>query len=143
VLSARSLSVSLPVQIEYSHERWTIGLDAGYLLVDGAADQWLVAPYATWTAAAPLVLMAVVFAIGIPNGAGTLFGFTGGLQWSFGGGFALLASAGSGIESIGAARLDWKAYVGIQYEFRLFGQSAPGFARRSASGMPGTNRASN
>ena len=120
VITAQELAFALPVQMEYTRERFAIGIDAGYIAVVQAEDQWLVAPYATWQVAEPLALMADVFAVGIPNGLGTTFGFTGGFELSLGRGFSLLASGGTGFASSNTARLSWKAYAGLFYAFDWF-----------------------
>ena len=48
-------------------------------------------------------------------------GVTFGFDWLTPAGFHVLASGGPGVASFGDERLDWQAYLGLQWDFEIWG----------------------
>ena len=113
-------SVVLPLQIEYARGRFAWGLDGTYLFVMEDTDQWLAGSYASFRYRDGLFLLAEVWALGVREGKSTDLGISGGIDWRTPLGPRLLASAGTDIASFGIERIEWRVYLGLQWNFRLW-----------------------
>jgi len=119
--SDRENSVVLPLQIEYARGRFAWGFEGDYLFSLEEADQWLAGTYGSFHCRDDLFLLAEVWALGVREGGSTDLGISGGLDWQTPVGPRMLASVGTGIASFGVGRIEWRAYFGLQWNFRLWG----------------------
>ena len=121
VRTASEVFFLFPFQVEFPLGDFAVGFDAGYALVLDADDGWGAGIYGTWQAHDRLALMAelrsekdsVIKSVDVAVNAG--------LELQLGRGFSLLASGGGGIYASNDNRVDWLAYGGIKWAFRLFG----------------------
>lgn len=94
----------------------TIGFDIGYQPVLDATHRWFVAPYARYMVRPELSLLLEVWSLG-SNAAVRTGGSVGVNTGPATGHIRALAAVGTGFVSFGAARVDVRAYLGVQYMF--------------------------
>jgi hypothetical protein len=118
----------LPVQgeLDLAKGKAVIGFDVGYVVQRRDAHEWFVALYASWAATRRLNVLGELWSVsfgmtgstelGTPVGTdlGTSLGIDYGI---FGDRLRLLAALGTGIVSVGASRVDVRAYLGTQHTF--------------------------
>jgi len=118
----------LPIQGELTigGGKAAIGFDAGYIPVRSDAHEWFAAVYANWTATARLNLLGEVWVLSfgalgatdsgtaVATDVGASLGIDCGI---IGNELRLLASFGTGLVSVGAPRVDLRAYLGTQHTF--------------------------
>jgi len=109
----------LPVQIEYDWKRFSLGVDAGYIVDLDDPDVWVAALYGGWAASDSLSLVAEVWGGRRSGGDRSATGLTLGLDWVMPGGLHLLAGAGPGFNHSGGRSTRWDAYLGLQWDFAL------------------------
>ena len=117
----------LPIQGELKVGRKAaIGFDLGYIVVRSDAHEWYAALYANWAVTARLKLLGELWvlsfgAIGaadLGTTVGTDLGASLGIDYGIiGKKVRLLVSAGTGMVSFGAPRVDARAYLGTQLTF--------------------------
>lgn len=124
----REPAALLPIQGELTvgGGKAAIGFDVGYIAVRSDAHEWYAALYANWAVTARLKLLGELWvlsfgAIGaadLGTSVGTDLGGSLGIDWGIvGNKVRLLASAGTGMVSFGAPRVDVRAYLGTQLTF--------------------------
>ncbi len=120
--------ILLPIEGELGvgHGKSVIGFDAGYVVQRRHGDQWFVALYANWAATRRLNVLGELWAVSfghmgstmLGEPIGTDFGTSVGIDYGIiGNELRLLAAVGTGIVSVGAARVDVRAYLGTQFTF--------------------------
>ena len=125
---AREPAGLLPVQGELTvgGGKAAIGFDVGYIVVRSDAHEWFAALYANWAATARLKLLGEVWVLSFGStGAADLdtviatdVGASLGIDFGIvGNELRLLASFGTGLVSVGAPRVDLRAYIGTQHTF--------------------------
>lgn len=118
----------LPMQgeLDLRQGKAAIGFDIGYVVQRNQAHEWFVALYATWAATRRLNVLGEVWAVSfgqtgpVETGEpiGTDFGTSVGIDYGIiGNKFRLLVALGTGIASVGASRVDVRAYLGTQHDF--------------------------
>ncbi|MGD8318632.1 MAG: hypothetical protein PVH76_12850, partial [Myxococcales bacterium] len=115
---ARSFAL-LPIEGELKvgrRRKGTIGFDLGYQPVVDATHEWFVAPYADYMVNPKLDLLFELWCLG--SGATARTGGSLGVNTGpVSGHIRALAAVGTGFVSFGAARVDVRAYLGVQYMF--------------------------
>ncbi len=118
----------LPMQGELDLRQGTasIGFDVGYVVQRDSAYEWFVALYAVWAATRRLNVLGELWAVSfgqtgpteLGEPIGTDFGTSLGIDYgTIGNKFRLLVALGTGIASVGASRVDVRAYLGTQHDF--------------------------
>jgi len=118
----------LPVQgeLDLRQGKAVIGFDVGYVVQRDDAHEWFVALYATWAATRRLNVLGELWAVSfgqtgpteLAEPIGTDFGTSLGIDYGIiGDKFRLLVALGTGIASVGASRVDVRAYLGTQHDF--------------------------
>lgn len=110
----------LPVQVEWDHGPWAIGFDSGYLAYEGGPDLWRANGYASLQATTNWKLLAEVWSVGAVHVSEGDAAAGMGFVWVSPIDVELIGSAGTGLDSWGIDRVNWYAYVGIQYMFELW-----------------------
>jgi hypothetical protein len=109
----------LPLQGELRlgrQRRAVIGFDIGYQPWLDATHGWFVAPYASHTLNPKLDVLFELWCLGLGSTART-GGSMGINAGTADGDIRALAAIGTGFVSFGAARVDVRAYLGVQYMF--------------------------
>ena len=120
--------ILLPIEGELAVGRGkaVIGFDVGYVVQQRQGHQWFVALYTNWAATRRLNVLGELWALSFGQSGptelgepiGTDFGTSIGIDYGIiGNELRLLAAVGTGIVSLGAARVDVRAYLGAQFTF--------------------------
>ena len=98
------------------HRKGVIGFDIGYESVIGGTHRWFIAPYATYMVSPKLDVLLEVWCLGLGATArtGGSVGINTGTESRD---IRLLAALGTGFVSFGAARVEVRGYLGVQYMF--------------------------
>jgi hypothetical protein len=110
----------LPVQIEYGWERFSLGVDAGYIVDLDDSDLWIAALYGGWAPSDSLTWLVEVWAGQRTETKRLATGLTLGVDWVMPGGLHLLAGAGPGFNHSGTRNVRVDAYLGLQWDFALW-----------------------
>ena len=98
------------------HRKGVIGFDLGYEAVIGGTHRWFIAPYAGYMVGPKLDLLLEIWCLGSGPTArtGGSVGINTGPESRD---IRLLAALGTGFVSFGAARVEVRGYLGVQYMF--------------------------
>jgi len=116
----RETSFVLPIQIEYTGHRLSLGADGGYIVVLNDPDVWFASVYAGLAASDSLLLLAECWG-GLSSGDGRhIVGFSLGFDWLMTESLHLLASGAPAFAASGGERLRWRAFLGFQWDRALW-----------------------
>jgi len=123
-LESDEFFVNFPMQAEVELDRYAFGADLGYAVNHRDPDAWNASLYGSYPLTQSIRLLGEFWAQSGAELDDADFGAGVGVDWLLVEGFSLLAMAGTGIDSLGAERVDWVGYLGVQFAFQGFSKTS-------------------
>jgi hypothetical protein len=120
--SAPESTLFLAIQLEYTNGPFVVGAEGGYSLNFNANDDGFAALYGAYTVHEKLSLLAEGWAGQRLNSRDLGVGFGAGCDWTLPRGLHLLVGGEAGFKIESTRTPAWRAYLGLQWNFRLWGK---------------------